>query len=527
MASACRGGGTEAPNGELRLGNRKGDTTSFVIGIGAFDTVDRFGSANAEFLKGLRGHDYQTGETLDLGLREIAGYRINPEYAQQNIDQQAGYAAEVLKTSRDNAERMIARERARVRRSEDVPGYGPNNTRVDHVETVDATVVPGTESQMKFVDRPDELLDKIARGHGGGRNDLSRYLDVDHLDLPTEQLEAAKSHCRKQAASLLEQAERMERDGKPELAARYREEAAKYRELEGKIRDSGITRDEARAHRLDPDWETAKDIGRIAHRAGLEGAKLGAGIGGTIAVLTNVIAMHSNEKTLKDAALDAATGTLKSAGVGYVTAAAGSVIKGCMQQSASAYARSLSSTSFPTLVVSVSMATGKSVHRYVRGDIDEAELLKEVGGTASGMLAASAFSVVGQIAIPIPVVGALVGSMVGYTVSNHFYAAYLEAAAACREAEAQYALTRQACEAARAAAKVYQLELEAIIGAQLEIAREQAGSLAELLRDSHSIGVDGFATRVNQFALELGRSLRFESQAEFDRFMATDEPFSL
>lgn len=509
--------------------DKKDDTTNFVIGVGAFDTVDRFGSASAEFLKGLRGFDRETGESFNLGLREIAGWRVNPnpDYAQQNIDQQAGYAAEVHKVSRDNAEHIIARSSTRVRRSEDVPGYGPNHTRVDHVETAGGTVVPGTESQMKFVVGPATLLDKIARGSGGGKDDLSRYLGVDHLDLPTEQIEAAKAHCRAQAASLLEQAQRVERDGKPELAARFREQAANYRQLENKIRDSGITRDEARAHRLDPEWETAKDIGRIAHRAGLEGAKLGAGIGGTIAVVTNAIAVHSGDKTLKEAALDTATGILRSAGVGYVTAASGSAIKGCMQQSASAYTRSLARTSFPALVVSVSIATGKSVHRYVRGDIDEAGLLEEVGGTATGMLSASMFSVVGQIAIPIPVVGAMVGSMVGYTISNHFYAAYMDAAAACREAEAQYALTRQGCEAARVAAIAYRLELERIITAQLQIAAKQATCLAGLLRDTHAVSADEFAARVNRFAHELGRSLRFETQAEFDAFMASDEPFAL
>lgn len=509
------------------MANNKNEARGFAIGIAAYDTVDRFGSANAEFLKGLRGHDYQTGEDFNLSLRKLAGYRINPEYADKNIDQQAGYAAEVLKTSRGNAERRIAGDPVRVQRSEDVAGYGRNHTTFDHVETLDGVAIPGSQSQMKFVNRPDELLDQIARGSGGGKSDLSRYLGVDHLDLPTEQVEAAKAHCRAQAASLREQAAYLESHGRPEQAARYRAEASNYDDLEKKIRDSGITRDEARAHRLDPEWETAKDIGGVAHRAGIEGAKLGAGIGGTISVLTNVFAVHGGDKELSQAAMDVAVDTLGSAGVGYLTAAAGSVIKGCMQQSASAYTRSLAGTAFPSLVVSVSMAVGKSVHRYVKGDIGEAELLEEVGGTASGMLSASMFSVVGQIVIPVPVVGAMVGSMVGYTVSNLFYAAYLDAAAASDQAHAHYQITRRACEAARASAVAYRMQLESVISVQLQIAREQSDQLMQLLGHADSRSSEEFAAAINRFARQLGRDLRFETQSEFDDFMASDEAFAL
>lgn len=509
------------------MANKLNEARGFAIGTALYDTVDRFGSANAEFVKGLRGHDYQTGEDFNLSLRKLAGYKINPEFAEKNIDQQAGYAAEVLKTSRDNAEHRIAGDPTRVQRSEDVPGYGKNNTRFDHVETLDGVVVPGSQSQMKFVNRPDELLDGIARGSGGGKNDLSRYLGVDHLDLPTEQIESAKAHCRAQAASLREQAAHLERNGKPDLAERYRAEASNYEALETKIRDSGISRDEARAHRLDPEWETAKDMGRIAHRAGLEGAKLGAGIGGTILVLTNAIAVHSGDKTFSEAAMDVAVDTLGSAGVGYVTGAAGAVIKGYMQQSASTYTRSLARTSFPALVLSVSMAVGKSVHRYVRGEITEARLIEEVGVTATSMMSASMFSVVGQVVIPIPVVGAMVGSMVGYTVSNLFYEAYIDAARAESEAEAHYVITRRACEAARDAAVAYRLQLEAIVSTQLVIAREQAEELTLILADADSKGSDAFAAAINHFARQLGHQLRFETQAEFDEFMEREEAFAL
>lgn len=98
------------------------------IGLASSEVVKRFGPTNAEFFKGLRGFDYESGQALERGLENIAKSKINPDYAQQNIKQQAGFSAEVVKTSRDNAENIIAGKYERTYRSEDVAGYGSNNT---------------------------------------------------------------------------------------------------------------------------------------------------------------------------------------------------------------------------------------------------------------------------------------------------------------------------------------------------------------------------------------------------------------
>ena len=87
------------------------------------ETVSRYGSANAEFIKGYRGIDNETGQKMAKGLAEISKHKVHsdPLEAAKNIKQQAGYSAEVAATSRDNARAIIDGSPIRMSRSDDLP----------------------------------------------------------------------------------------------------------------------------------------------------------------------------------------------------------------------------------------------------------------------------------------------------------------------------------------------------------------------------------------------------------------------
>src|SRR5690606_8484916 len=163
------------------------------------------------------------------------------------------------------------------------------------------------------------------------------------------------------------------------------------------------------------------DITQYSHKAGVEGAKFGAAIGGTISLVTNAFAVASGDKEFSDALLSVVGDTAKSAGVGYATAFTGAAFKGAMQQSSRVSIRALSATSLPGLVVSCSIALAGIVKLYTTGEIDESQLLVQVGQSASGMMSSSMFAGIGQLAIPIPILGGVIGGMIGYTLSGMFH----------------------------------------------------------------------------------------------------------
>ncbi|MEK6318641.1 MAG: hypothetical protein V4807_29870 [Burkholderia gladioli] len=494
------------------------------VAMSARETVGRFGTANAEYIKGYTGVDNETGKTFAKGLKAISKHKINadPREAEKNIKQQAGYSAEVATTSRDNAESIIKGSKVRTMRSDDHPEYGSNHTVVDRVQVIDGHIIEGSQSQMKFVGNRDELFSKIAREDGK----FARYRGV-KLELPSEQYADAKAYCEKQAAILRNNAEHAEQAGKPEVAAKLRREASNYEELGENVRDSGLTTEEAIFYRQHPELATIRDIARTSHRAGMEGAKYGAIIGGSVSLLKNAFAVVQKEKKLGDAAVEIAQDVAKSGALGYGTAFAGAATKAVMQQSSRAGIRALANTSAPTLVVNVCLSLGTSVKKYVCGEITESQLLIEVGDKGAGMLSSGMMAALGQIAIPIPFVGAAIGGMLGYTLSSIFYQNALDAARGADLSRERLERVRAIEAAARAQLAQAQAELAAFMAQEMPQLHAETQQLFLAVDTASGTAGDALAAAVNQYAGLLGKQLQFTSQTELDAFMASDEPLRL
>ncbi|GAA8140904.1 hypothetical protein NP0150_13800 [Helicobacter pylori] len=102
-------------------------------------------------------------------LEEISKRKINPNYTNQNINQQAGYSAEIKEQAHVNANNILAGKMGRLRQYDDLsstqkaqigerfPDYATpskNHEIVDYA-SVDkkGNVIPGTLTQSKFVGR--------------------------------------------------------------------------------------------------------------------------------------------------------------------------------------------------------------------------------------------------------------------------------------------------------------------------------------------------------------------------------------
>lgn len=492
------------------------------VALSASETVNRFGSANAEFVKGYTGIDNETGQKFAKGLAGIAKNKVHPDYKEANIKQQAGYSAEVATTSRDNAEAIIARSKVRTTRSDDLPQYGRNHNVVDRVQVLDGQIIEGSQSQMKFVGNRDQLLNDIAQEDGK----FARYRGT-KLELPSEQYQGAESFCRSKAQNLREQATQVEQRGKSDMAAKKRREADNYDQLADNVRDSGMTTEDAIFYRKHPELATARDIARTSHRAGMEGAKYGAAIGGCISLLQNLLATAQGEKQLGEAVQDLALDTTKAGALGYGTAFAGAAIKGGMQQSGNQTLRALAGTNAPALAVNICLSLGSSVKRYVTGEISEAQLLAEVGEKGAGMLSGSMMAALGQLAIPIPFVGAAIGGMIGYTLSSLFYQSALDAARGVEASREVLERTRAIESAARARIAEEQAALDDFFCREIPELRQETQRLFAIVACADIGNADALASAINQYASLLGKQLQFESIHEFDDFMDSDEPLKL
>ncbi|WP_321784287.1 hypothetical protein [Paraburkholderia sp. J94] len=513
-------------SGNARRTNDPNHADSIRVGVAmsARETVERFGSANAEYIKGYTGIDQETGQVFAKGLKEIAGHKVNadPLEAAKNIKQQAGFSAEVAATSHDNAEAIINGSKVRTSRTDDLPQYGKNHNVVDRVQLLDGQVIEGSQAQMKFVGDRDQLFKRIA----GEDGKFARYRGV-KLELPSEQYAGAKEFCQQQAEQLRKNAQQAELHGKPDIAARLRREAANYDQLADNVSDSGLTTKQAIFYREHPELATLRDIARTSHRAGMDGAKCGAVIGGCISLLKNAFSAAQGEMAWREAAVEVGKDTAKAGALGYATAAAGATIKAGLQQSSSEMARALAKTSAPAMAVNVCLSLGVSVKRYVCGEIDETVLLIEVGEKGAGMLSSGMMAALGQIAIPIPFVGAAIGGMVGYTLSTMFYQSALDAARAAAASRVNLARITAFETAARARIAQEQAALDSFMQRELPQLHRETLALFVVVESAGHGSVDDLAAAVNRYATLLGKHLQFSTLAEFDGFMASDEPLRL
>lgn len=517
----------QAADEDSRHAEIKKDIVQTSVAWSASETVFRFGNANAEFFKGYSGIDNETGKVFAKGLEVISQHKVNPDpiYTANNIKQQAGYSAEVAATSKDNAEAIIQNSKVRFSRSDDLACYGRNHTVVDRVQLLNGEIIAGSESQMKFMGDRETLFRRIAEENKQGKSDYSRYRGI-KLELPSEQFEGAEQFCRDKANELRQRADVVQQNGNAAVADKLRREAANYDQLAGNVTDSGLTTEQAIFYREHPEIATALDIARTSHRAGMEGARYAAIIGGAISLLQNGLSIAQGNKDMSVAVKDVVFDSAKAAAIGYGTAFVGSAIKGGLQQCGNQTVRALAKTSAPTLALHVCLSLTRSIKRYVNDEITEAELLTEVGEKGAGMLSSGMMAALGQVVIPVPFVGAAIGGMIGYTLSSIFYQSALDAAKGAEMSRERLRRTKAIQEAARINIAEEQSRLDAFIGREMPQLQHETQKLFMALTVSNQC-VDNISAVINEYATLLGKRLEFQSMNEFGNFMISDCTLSI
>lgn len=383
-------------------------TDAAIIGSTSEESV-LYASANREHLS-----------VLDK-LKEISKRKINPNYINQNINQQAGYSAEIKEQARVNEHNILAGKRERVCQYDDLssekkpqvkklfPNYATpskNHEIVDYISVDEkGNVIPGTAVQSKFVGRNGEecfkkLLSKPYKKYfeNGAKMKIARNHYGDFQRAVNTRIKSLESQIAKQKGL-----------GDFQKAAILEKELQKCKTIKAHTRPASITKAEAIEARLNPNLSTAKDVTSISHQAGMKAAQTGVLIGGGVSLVTNVYECIANGKDPIKAIKHTAIATLKGGALSYCSAFASSSLGGLMQSSANKIIQSLGKGSAPVMIVGACVANATVLTRYFSGKIDGTELCKQLVKANTTLVSSGAMAVAGQALIPIPVVGALIG----------------------------------------------------------------------------------------------------------------------
>ena len=505
---------------------KKEDNLDAAINAGlagvAADVVSRYGAGIKEHMVAYGGVDNETGQHLKRSLKGISQSKVNPEYKDQNLKQQAGFSAETKEVARQRAEQAIEGKKPTVTRTDDIPGH-VNDELFDITTEVDASgnPVPGSSAQMKFVgNSPKAALDKMMTSK------YQKYFDNDcKMMVPSDYFDTMKEELAKKIESLEEQVKKLKELGKDEAAASVQKQLDKCRQLDKNLVKSSVSNEDAMEARTNPALSTAKDIVRVAHRAGVDQAKMGAAIGGGISIVRNAVAYFQGKKDAKNVALDVAKDTAGAAALSYVTGFAGSAIKGVAQNSASTYVRTLSKTNLPAYIATTTLEAGKTLTKYFKGEIGGTECLEELGEKGYGMVNSAMYAAIGQTLIPIPVVGALAGSMIGYALSSASYKILSESLKEAKLAREDRERIERECSESVKMLKEFRQQLEEKIGQYLQGKKKLFDAAFDGIKQSLQIGdVDGYIAATNQITVAMGEKPLFATVSEFDALMESEAP---
>ncbi len=511
---------------------RKEDILHAGIAGASYETVQRFGSAVKEHVVAYSGKDNEAGKALVKGLKQIAEEKVNPEYKFQNIHQQAGFSAEVKDVARTNADRIINKETTRRIRTDDLGSV--NDPLIDLVDQdINGNVVGGSQAQMKFYGAseldPQGLGDAERALKKFQSKKFQKYIDADiKIDVQSDLYDQLLQEADEEIAKLTEQLNHQKQVGNVKQAEQLQERIDKLGKIKKNLRKSTLSGDEAVYAREHPKLSTVKDISKLSHKAGVQSSKLAATIGGSVSIIKNLVSVCKGEVEPGDAVKQVAIDTGSAALSGYATGFVGSALKGVMQNSSKEYVRALSQTNIAGTVVTVATTATKTLKRYFSGEIDGVECMETLGEEGVGLISSAMFTVVGQAVIPIPVVGGMIGSMVGYAIASASYGILLGSLKEAKIAKEKRELTERVCEEHIKMIREYRIEMENTINEYLiesmDVFRESFSGVKNAL----AIGdVDWVIDSSNAINEAFGGKASFSSMDDFNEKMLSDDSFIL
>ena len=381
-----------------------------------------------------------SGVTLEnglqtLGLKEISNWKLNEQFYDQNIKQQAGYVAEVISTAKENIKAIAERSGIRTFRADDLPDlFAKNDQYVDKVR-MDANGNILERIQVKFVgNNGTECLNKLMS------KDFDKYfLDgkVDKMEIPKEFYDEIRSEgmIQKRLENFTKQLEAVEKLGKTDVAEKLQAKIDKLNKIDQMLERSNTSCKEAISARKHPLEYTSRILGENmfaqATEAGIKSGLGAAAITVTVSTVDNVQKVLAGEETAVEAFKDVAVDTGAAAGIAGVSTFITTTVAETMKNSGNELLKSIGGGAIPVAVVSFGVQSFDSVVSYAKGEITGGELAYDLGENASrisGSMAGAAIGAAALGAVPVagPVVGGIVGGLVGTVVTGEAYKTAVE-----------------------------------------------------------------------------------------------------
>lgn len=181
-------------------------------------------------------------------------------------------------------------------------------------------------------------------------------------------------------------------------------------------------------------YDSAKTNMIESNKFGKEGALIAGGLTLTTSIAEDLKLVINGEMQIEDMAVDVVQDTVTAGGLGYLEGFAEGTICTAMRKSGSKLITGLAKTGIPGMTIDFGIKSYDSISNYIEGNIDEFELIYDLGEnvttTIAGFETAQIGATLGSGLGPAGTIsGGLIGGMVGYCISSELYVAAIDAGA--------------------------------------------------------------------------------------------------
>ena len=261
------------------------------------------------------------------------------------------------------------------------------------------------------------------------------------------------------------------------------------------------------------------------HQSGMQAGKMGATFSGISSSASGLYQLSQGKVTKGEVAAQIIVDTSKGFATSYLTTAGSKGIvhglakAGVSQTSVGALTKN---NAHIALAASI-LKSGQSVVRYLQGEIDSDQLMCEISETAITSASTFYYGALGQAIIPIPIVGAMIGSTVGYFVGSMLHQSGLMGlgeVAVVKVARERRERIEAMCLESITLIRQHRLELEALLKTHFAERRQTLTQAFDGIEQSLvSWDADDFIQHLESVNQAFGKSLPFKSFDEFDIFM--------
>lgn len=428
-----------------------------------------------------------------LGLDAISKWKHEGPTKDAIIKQQAGYAAEVLSTTKDNLIAKANGDGTTTYRTDDITDRFPkdftkNDQYVDKVKLdADGNIVE--RIQTKFVGTDGKTaLDKLMS------KDFEKYVfegNVDKIEIPKDFYQEIRDNGLIEAKrnNLTSQLERTLKDGKTDVANNLQHKLDKLNRLDEMLVPSSVTMNEAIKAVKHPTRIKAAIFAKEAlPKAFANGAKSGliaAGITAVVSTLDNAKKFAEGEITKEEMVDDIIKETAAAGLIEGTTTVILDTVSKAMSKSSSAVIQKIGNSCLPAAVVSMAVTSYGDVKDYMTGVSTKKDLAYDIGENAvtiAGSMAAGAAAgtALGSVLGPAgAVAGNIIGGVAGAVIASEVYATGVEYAKKAVEAIKEEPAIAAGAVAGYAVAGVPGAVIGGVIGANKDKIAETVKELKE------------------------------------------------